>query len=68
MTEPESIVIGKSSIPSLTITVMLTDTFPAPYQRGVVQLWMIKIWAALWTALIGLNAVRQYKDEGKSIC
>ena len=31
---------------------MLTDTFPALYQRGVVPLWTVEVWAALWTVVI----------------
>ena len=41
---------------------MLTDTFPALYQRGVVPLWSVEIWAALWTAIIVFVAVRLYKN------
>ena len=45
---------------------MLMDTFPALYQRGVVQVWTVEIWAALWTAVIVFIAVKLYnKSEGK---
>lgn len=40
---------------------MLMDTFPALYQRGVVHLWTVEIWAALWTAVIGFIAVKLYR-------
>ena len=51
----------KIFLPLAIILHMLTDTFPALYQRGVVQLWTVEIWAALWTAIIGLIAVGQYR-------
>ena len=55
------VINGKKLFLSLAILLhMLMDTFPALYQRGVVQLWMVEIWAALWTAVIGFIAVRQY--------
>ena len=43
---------------------MLMDTFPALYQRGVVQLWAVESWAALWTAVVGFIAVRLYRMTG----
>ena len=51
----------KVCLPLSIILHMLMDTFPALYQRGVVQLWTVEIWAALWTAVIGFVAVRYYK-------
>ena len=30
---------------------MLMDTFPALYQRGVLPLWAVEVWAALWTGV-----------------
>ena len=40
---------------------MLMDIFPALYQRGVVQLWAVEVWAALWTVVTVIVAVRLYK-------
>ena len=40
---------------------MLMDTFPALYQRGVVQLWAVEIWTALWTAVVGFIALKLYR-------
>ena len=40
---------------------MLMDTFPALYQRGAVPLWSVEVWAALWTAVVILIAVRLYR-------
>ena len=37
------------------------DTFPALYQRGVVPLWSVEVWAALWTGGILLLAVKLYR-------
>ena len=55
------VINGKKNCLLLAILLhMLMDTFPALYQRGVVQLWMVEIWTALWTAVIGFIAVRQY--------
>ena len=51
----------KGFLPLAILLHMLMDTFPALYQRGVVQLWTVEIWEALWTAVIGFIAVRMYK-------
>ena len=40
---------------------MLMDTFPALYQRGVVQLWAVEVWAAVWTVIIVLIAGKLYR-------
>ncbi len=48
-------------LPLAILLHMLMDTFPALYQRGAVQLWMVEIWGALWTAVIGFFAVKLYK-------
>ncbi len=41
---------------------MLADTFPALYQRNVVQLWTVEVWVALWTAVTVYTAVRLYRS------
>ena len=51
----------KICLPLAILLHMLMDTFPALYQRGLVQLWTVEIWAALWTAVIGFIAVRLYR-------
>ena len=40
---------------------MLMDTFPALYQRGVLPLWAVELWAALWTVVIVWTAVKLYR-------
>ena len=52
----------KGYLPLAILLHMLMDTFPALYQRGVVPLWSVEIWAALWTAIIVFVAVRLYKN------
>ena len=52
---------GKGCLPLAILLHMAVDTFPALYQRGVVQLWTVEIWAALWTAVIVFFAVRLYR-------
>ena len=51
----------KRYLPLAILLHMLMDTFPALYQRGVVQLWTVEIWAALWTAVVVYIAVRLYR-------
>lgn len=51
----------KICLPLAILLHMLMDTFPALYQRGVVHLWTVEIWAALWTAVIGFIAVKLYR-------
>ena len=51
----------KIYLPAAIILHMLADTFPALYQRGVVALWAVEIWAALWTAVIVFVAVKLYR-------
>ena len=40
---------------------MLMDTFAALYQRGVVPLWSVEVWAAFWTGVCVVIAVRLYR-------
>ena len=51
----------KSYLPLAILLHMLMDTFPALYQRGAVPLWSVEAWAALWTAVVGITAVRLYR-------
>lgn len=40
---------------------MLMDTFAALYQRGVVPLWSVEVWAAFWAVVSVVIAVRLYR-------
>ena len=51
----------KICLPAAIILHMLADTFPALYQRGVVSLWAVELWDALWTAVIAFIAVKLYR-------
>ena len=53
----------KGCLPLAIVLHMLTDTFPALYQRGVLPLWAVEIWAAFWAAAVGWIAVQLYKKE-----
>lgn len=48
-------------LPMAIILHMLADTFAALYQRGAVPLRTVEVWAALWTAVTILIAVKLYR-------
>ena len=50
----------KAFLPPAILLHMAMDTFPALYQRGVVPLWSVEVWAAFWTAVTVLIAVKLY--------
>ena len=52
----------KICLPLAIVLHMLADTFPALYQRGVVPLWQVEVWAAAWTVLIVSAAVKLYRQ------
>ncbi len=52
----------KWCLPAAILLHMLMDTFAALYQRGVVPLWSVEVWAALWTAVIVYIAMRLYRE------
>ena len=52
----------KGFLPLAILLHMLADTFPALYQRGVIQLWAVELWAALCSAVIVFIAVRLYRN------
>ena len=52
---------NKACLPIAILLHMLADTFPALYQRSVVPLWSVEVWAALWTAIIVFIAVKLYR-------
>ena len=49
---------NKACLPIAILLHMLMDTFPALYQRTIVPLWSVEVWAALWTAIIVFIAVK----------
>lgn len=51
----------KICLPMAIVLHMLADAFPALYQRSVVSLWAVEIWAAFWTAIIVFIAVKLYR-------
>ena len=53
--------VEKGWLPAAILLHMLMDTFPALYQRGVVPLWSVEVWAVVSTAVIGLIAVKLYR-------
>ena len=52
----------KLCLPLAILLHMLVDTFAALYQRGVVKLWTVEVWTALWAAVIVIVAGRLYKE------
>ena len=50
----------KGCLPLAILLHMAMDAFPALYQRGVVPLWAVESWAALWTAIIVFIAAGRY--------
>ena len=50
----------KACLPMAILLHMLMDTFPALYQRGLVPLWAVEVWAAVWTAIVVFIAVKLY--------
>ena len=56
----------KICLPIAVILHMLVDTFPALYQRGIVPLWTVEVWAALWAAVIVFIAVKLYRRLGEA--
>ena len=51
----------KLCLPAAILLHMLADTFPALYQRGILPLWVVEVWAAFWTLMIMLIAAKLYK-------
>ncbi len=42
---------------------MLMDTFPALYQKGIMPLWLVEVWAAFWTVVVVFFARRLYRFD-----
>ena len=53
----------KVCLPTAILLHMLMDTFPALYQKGLVPLWAVEVWAAVWTVSVFFIAAKLY---GKS--
>ena len=51
----------KSRLPMAILLHMLMDTFPALYQRGLVPLWEVEVWAAAWAAAVVFIAGKLYR-------
>lgn len=56
----------KNCLPAAIILHMLADLFPALYQRSVVPLWAVELWAAVWTGVIVFIAVKLYRKMKES--
>ena len=54
----------KMYLPLAILLHMLMDTFPALYQRSVVPLWSVEVWAAVWTIISVFIAVKLYRKMG----
>lgn len=53
-------------LPLAILLHMLMDTFPALYQRGLVPLWAVEVWAAVWTVVVVCIAVKLYRKMKES--
>ena len=51
----------KGFLPLAILLHMAMDTFPALYQRGVMPLWPVEVWAAFWAAAVVFIAVKLYR-------
>ena len=62
MPRPVSVCGAKRArLPLAIVLHMLADTFAALYQRGVVPLWAVEAWDALWAAMTAYIAVKLYR-------
>ena len=53
----------KGYLPLAVALHMAMDTFPALYQRGIVPLWSVEVWAAVWTCVVVIIAVKLYRGS-----
>ena len=51
----------KAFLPLAILLHMAMDTFPALYQKGVLPLWAVEVWAAFWVAAAALIAGKPYQ-------
>ena len=56
----------KICLPMAIVLHMLADTFPALYQRGVLPLWAVEAWGAVWTVVIVFLAGKLYRKMNAS--
>ena len=57
----------KLCLPAAILLHMLADTFPALYQRGILPLWAVEMWAVFWTLMIMLIAAKLYKRMSENV-
>jgi len=56
----------KVSLPLAILLHMLMDTFPALYQRDIVPLWAVEVWAAFWAFIVSCIAMKLYGGTNSS--
>ncbi len=56
----------KAFLPLAIVLHMLMDLFPALYQRGLMPLWAVEVWAAAWAAIVVFIAVKLYRKMKES--
>ncbi len=54
----------KAYLPMAILLHMLMDMFPALYQRGLMPLWAVEAWAAVWTVITVFIAAKLYRKMG----
>ena len=62
------VTVKKNCLLVAIILHMLMDTFPALYQRSVVPLWAVELWAGVWTGVVVFIAVNLYRKMKESSC
>ncbi len=62
------VTVKKNCLLVAIILHMLMDTFPALYQRSVVPLWAVELWAGVWTGVVVFIAVKLYRKMKESSC
>ncbi|MBQ1316473.1 MAG: YhfC family intramembrane metalloprotease [Lachnospiraceae bacterium] len=53
--------VRKGCLPAAVLLHMLMDTSPAMYQRGLLPLWAVEVWDAVWVFAIVFLAVKLYR-------
>ena len=56
----------KNCLPAAIGLHMLMDLFAALYQRSVVPIWSVEVWAALVTVVVIMIAMKLYRQMGRS--
>ena len=52
---------------SAIILHMLMDTFPALYQKDMMPVWLVEVWAAIWTVVAMFIAIRLYRIDSGNV-